>query len=186
VAPTSTPTVVPTFNPVESATAGALQQTLNTDNTAYAAAQEQTVEDLIDAALMRQNAGKFGITVSNDEVSAQEKKDADAFGGDNGVKNILQNAKISQSDYDQIEYNAVLKSKFEAYFAAHPEAAPTPTATVQPTPSPTALPVTGPVPPTPTPTPTPAPTPGADSLQSWLQLQKSTANIYRAPFPLPS
>jgi len=184
--PTSTPTVAPTFNPVQSATAAALQNTLDTDNTAYSSAEQQTVDDLIDADLMRQNASKFGMTVTNDDVSAQEKKDADALGGDTGVKNMLQNAKISQGDYDQIEYNVVLKQKFQAYFAANPGAAPTATATVQPTPSPTEAPVTGPVPPTPTATPTPVPTPGADSLESWLEVQRSTANIYRAPFPLPS
>jgi hypothetical protein len=185
-APTSTPTVVPTFNPVQSATAAALQNTLDAANTAYSSAEQQTVDDLIDADLMRQNAAKFSVTVTNDDVSAQEKKDADALGGDTGVKNMLQNAKISQGDYDQIEYNVVLKQKFQAYFAANPGAAPTATATAQPTPSPTEAPVTGPVPPTPTPTATPVPTPGADSLDSWLQLQRATANIYRAPFPLPS
>ncbi|MBV8083487.1 MAG: hypothetical protein JO247_01605 [Chloroflexi bacterium] len=184
--PTSTPTVAPTFNPVQSATAAALQNTLDTDNTAYSSAEEQTVDDLLDADLMRQNASKFGITVSNDDVSAQEKKDADTLGGDTGVKNMLQNAKISQGDYDQIEYNVVLKQKFQTYFAANPGAAPTATATVEPTPSLTEAPVTGPVPPTPTATPTPVPTPGADSLESWLEVQRSTANIYRAPFPLPS
>ncbi|HEU0167439.1 MAG TPA: hypothetical protein VFS62_06665 [Chloroflexota bacterium] len=185
-AATSTPTVVPTFNPVQSATAAALQNTLQADNTAYSAAEQQTVDDLIDADLMRQNASKFGVTVTNDDVSAQEKKDADTLGGDTGVKNMLQNAKISQTDYDQIEYNVVLRQKFQAYFAANPGAAPTATATVQPTPSPTEAPVTGPLPPTPTATSTPVPTPGADSLDTWLQVQQSTASIYRAPFPLPS
>ncbi len=182
---TATFTPTPTFNPTEQATVGALTSQFTDDQTQLQGAEQGVVNDLIDFDIMRQNAGKFGITVSNDEVSAQAKKTTDQIGGDSSLKQLMDTAHLSQDDFNQIQYNIVLKSKFQAYFADHPDQAPTPTPT--PIPSPTTAPtVTGPQPPTPTAIPTPAPTPGADTLDGWLQEQVTNAKITRASFPLPS
>jgi SurA N-terminal domain len=183
--PTSTPTPAPTFNPQESATVAALSSTFAADQARASGLQEQTVENLIDDGIMRQNAAKFGISVSPDEVSAQAKKVSDQLGGDTVLKQLFEVAHLSQGDFNQIQYNTVLTDKFQAYFADHPDAAPTPSATPVPSPSPT-IETTGPVPPAATPSPTPVSTPGADSLDRWLEGQRQTAKITRAPFPLPS
>jgi len=181
--PTFTPS--PTLNPQESATVAALTSQFRADQTKMTAAEQQTLDDLIDERLMRQNAGKFGISVSQDEVTAQAKKTTDQLGGDTVLKQLFDTAHMSQNDFKQIQYGLVLRQKFEAYFADHPDVAPTPSPT--PLPSPTATPATtGPPPPTPTSIPTPVPTPGADSLDRWLQEQEKSANMYRAPFPLPA
>jgi hypothetical protein len=130
---------------------------------------------------MRQNASKFGITVSPDDVSAEAKKATDRIGGDAGLKQLFNTAHLSQNDFNQIQYNTVLKDDFQAYFAAHPDQAPPPSPT--PTAPPTATAVPGPQPPTPEPTPTAVPTPGAESLDSWLAQEKESAKITRSPLP---
>lgn len=184
--PAATPTPAPTFNPEQSATAAAVRQDLNTDQTEFTSAETQTVQDLIDADLMRQNASKFGINVSSQEVSDREKTFTESIGGDSALKDLFSNAHLSQRDFDQIIDNQVLRDKFQAYFADHPADAPPPTPTTAPTEAPTPAGLVGPQPPTPTPVPTPVPAPGADSLQRWLTQQAATSNVSRAPFPLPS
>jgi MarR-like DNA-binding transcriptional regulator SgrR of sgrS sRNA len=182
---TLSPTPAPTFNPEQSATAASVRQDLNTDQTQFTSAETQTVQNLIDADLMRQNASKFGITVSQQEVSDREKTFTEQLGGDSALKDLFNNAHLSQGDFDQLTYNQLLRDKFQAYFADHPGDAPPPTPTTAPTAAPTTA-AAGPQPPTPTATATPVPTPGADSLQRWLDQQESSAKISRAPFPLPS
>lgn len=184
--PALTPTPSPTFNPQESATVAALSNAFAADQRQLQSAQQQTIENLIDADLMQQNAAKLGISVSSDEVSAQAKKVTDQIGGDAALKDLLNTAHLSQGDFNQIQHDIVLRDKFQAYFADHPDAAPTPSPTPVPSPTATSAPVEGPQPPTPAATPTPVPTPGADSLDRWLQEQRSSAKITRASFPLPS
>jgi len=179
--PTATFTPSPTFNPQETATVGSLVSQFNTDQTAMQSVNEQSLDDLIDVDLMRQNAGKFGITVGSDHVAAQAKKTTDQIGGEATLKQLFQTAHLSQGDFDQIQYNAVLKDKFQAYFAAHTDQAPPPSPT--PTEPPTATPLPGPQPPSPAATPTPVPTPGAESLESWLEGQRQSASITRSPLP---
>jgi hypothetical protein len=179
--PTATPTPAPTFNPTETATVGALTQTFTQDQAQLSGIQDSTLEDLIDAELMRQNASKFSVVVNPDDVSAQAKKTTDRIGGDAGLKQLLNNAHLSQNDFNQIQYNMVLKDGFQAYFAAHPDQAPPPSPTATEPATPTAAP--GPQPPTPAPTPTAVPTPGADSLDGWLEQQKESARIQRFPLP---
>jgi hypothetical protein len=182
--PTLSPT--PTFNPQESATVSALTNQFATDQTQLQAAEQQTIENLIDDDLMHQNAAKLGISISSDDVSAQAKKTTDQIGGDAARKQLFDSAHLSQGDFNQIQYNIVQRDKFQAYFADHPDAAPTPSATPVPSPTATVAAEVGPQPPTPTASPTPVPTPGADSLDRWLQEQRTSAKITRASFPLPS
>ncbi|HEY8695125.1 MAG TPA: SurA N-terminal domain-containing protein [Chloroflexota bacterium] len=181
--PTLTPS--PTFNPEESATVAALSSQFTTDQAQLNAAQQLTIENLIDDDLMRQNAGKLGISVSSDEVSAQAKKTADQIGGDPALKQLLSTAHLSQDDFNHIQYDIVQRDKFQAYFADHPGAAPAPSPTPVPSPTATVEAVAGPQPPTPTAVPTPVPTPGADSLDRWLEEQRTSAKITRSSFPLP-
>jgi hypothetical protein len=176
----------PTFNPQESATVSALTNQFATDQTQLQAAEQQTIENLIDDDLMHQNAAKLGISISSDDVSAQAKKTTDQIGGDAARKQLFDSAHLSQGDFNQIQYNIVQRDKFQAYFADHPDAAPTPSATPIPSPTATVAAEVGPQPPTPTASPTPVPTPGADSLDRWLQEQRTSAKITRASFPLPS
>jgi hypothetical protein len=184
--PVATPTPAPTFNPQEAATVAALSSQYSADQQRLSGIEQQTLDSLIDADIMRQNAAKLGISVSNDEVAAQAKRVTDQIGGDDALKKLLADAHLSQSDFNQVQYNAVLKDKYRAYFADHPDVAPTPSPTPIPSPTPAPTEAAGPVPPTPTPSPTPAPTPGADSLARWLEEQRTTGNISRASFPLPS
>ncbi|MFI5268193.1 MAG: hypothetical protein ACHQ7M_12535 [Chloroflexota bacterium] len=182
--PSLSPT--PTFNPQESATVSALTRQFATDQAHLQAAQQLTIEDLIDDDLMRQNAGKLGISVSSDDVSTQAKKTTDQIGGDAAVKQLFSAAHLSQGDFNQIQNNIVLRDKFQAYFADHPDAAPSASPTPVPSPTATVAAQAGPQPPTPTASPTPVPTPGADSLVRWLQEQRTSAKITRASSPLPS
>lgn len=183
--PAPSPTPSPTLNPQESATVAALSSQFAADQTQLSAAQQQTIENLIDDEIMHKHAATLGIAVSDDEVQAQAKKTTDRVGGDSGLKQLFDTAHLSKGDFDQIQYNIVVRNKFQAYFADHPDQAPTPSAT--PIPSPSAVPtVVGPQPPTPTAMPTPVPTPGADTLDRWLQEQRASAKISRAKFPLPS
>ena len=184
--PTLTPTPAPTFNPQESATVAALSEQYAADQAQLQGAEQQTIENLIDVDLMQQNAAKLGISVSPDEVTAQAKKVTDQIGGDAALKDLFNTAHLSQDDFNQIQRDIVLRDKFRAYFAGHPDAAPTASATPVPSPTATSAPVEGPQPPTPTATPTPVPTPGADTLQRWLDEQRSSAKITRASFPLPA
>lgn len=181
--PANTPTPAPTLNPQQSATASALQQTLAEDQAQFQGVQQTSVRTLIDDQLMRQNASKFGIAVSSDEVAAQAKKTTTQIGGDAVLKDLLNQAHLSQNDFNQIQYNVVLRDKYQAYFATHPAAAPPATPTPRPAAAPT---VEGPTLPTPTAQPTPAPTPGADSLERWLADQLKSAKVSRAAFPLPA
>jgi len=182
--PTLTPS--PTLNPQEAATVSALNSQFAADQTNLQAAQQQTINDLIDNDLMRQNATKLGVSVSSAEVSAQTKKTTNQIGGDTVLKQLLSTAHLSQGDFNQIQYDIVQRDKFRSYFADHPGVAPTASATPVPSPSATTVPQAGPQPPTPTASPTPVPVPGADSLDRWLQEQRTSAKITRAPFPLPS
>ncbi|HEX6513465.1 MAG TPA: hypothetical protein VF157_14265 [Chloroflexota bacterium] len=182
--PTFTPT--PTFNPQESATVAALTSQFSADQAQLSAVNQQTMDDLIDNDVMRQKAPQLGISVSSDDVSAQAKKTTDQVGGEPILKDLFQTAHLSQNDFTQIQYDIVLRQKFEGYFADHPEAAPTPSPTSVPSPTPAVTAAAGPQPPTPTPSPTPVPTPGADALQRWLQEQRATASITQVPLPLPS
>ncbi|HLY67977.1 MAG TPA: hypothetical protein VKU60_20730, partial [Chloroflexota bacterium] len=109
------------------------------------------------------------------------KKTTDRIGGDAGLKQLFSTAHLSQGDFNQIQYDTVLKDDFQAYFATHPDQAPPPSPT--PTELPTATPVPGPQPPTPAPVPTAAPAPGAASLDSWLAQEKESAKITRSPLP---
>jgi single-stranded DNA-binding protein len=180
--PTFSP--APTFNPQESATVSALTNQFSADQRQLSAVEQETVDDLIDADLMRQNAAKLAISVSQDDVAAEGRKVSDRL-GDAGRKQLFEMAHLSQSDFDQIQYNAVLKVRFQQYFADHPEAAPSPSPTPVLTPTLEAT-TTGPRAPTPTATPTPVPTPGADSLDRWLQQQRAAASITRSSFLLPT
>jgi len=181
---TPTPQPTPTFNPQEQATVSALTSQFTLDQERLQVAEQQTLDDLINTELMRQNASKLGITVTTDDAAAESKKTVDQLGGDTVFKQLLQSAHLSQSDFDRIQYDQALRAKYEAYFAAHPEAAPP--ASPTPTPSATATPAApGPQPPTPTAVPTPTLPPGAQDLDRWLDEQKKSANIYKASFPLP-
>jgi hypothetical protein len=185
--PTPTLTPEPTFNPEQSATAAVLQRQMARDQSQFATVDQQVIEDLIDAQLMRQQAAKFGINVSKNDVAAQVQKTTASVGGEALVQQLFKEAQLSQGDFEQIQYNVILKQKFESYFAEHADQAPAPTPTPAPTATATAAPVVGPQAPTPTLQPTPAPSmvPGADTLDRWLQEGRKTASIKRASFPLP-
>ena len=182
---TSTPTPAPTFNPTQQATAAALQEKFSGDQSGLSVANQQTLENLIDTELMRQNAAKFGISLSQDDINAQVKKTTDQLGGDSVVKQLSDQAHLSQNDFTQIQSDLTLQGKYQQYFAAHPGDAPAATPTTAPTPVPTVA-ITGPLPPTPTALPTPVPTPGAGSLDRWLNQERQTASISRAPLPTPT
>jgi len=183
-APTPAPT--PTLAPEDAARASALQAQLSDTSTKFSGVEEQTVQDLIDALIMRQNAAKLGITVSQSDVSDQGQQTTDELGGEDAVKDLFTQANLKQSDFDQIQYDLALRTKFEEYFADHPDAAPAASPTPAPSPTPEVSVGAGPVPPTPTALPTPEPAVGSDELDRWLQQQRQTAKISRASFPLPS
>lgn len=151
--------------------------------TSFSGLQEQVVENLIDVQLMQQSAAKLGISVTPAEVTARVKKVTTQLGGQSSLTQLFQTAQMSQSDFNQIQHDAVLRQKYQTYFAAHPSAAPAATPTAAPTATPTTV---GPAAPTPTPSPTPVATPGAASLSRWLAQQRAAAKITRAPFPLPT
>lgn len=182
--PTATFTPAPTFNPTETATVGALTQIFTKDQSDLSSVTDQTLEDLIDVELMKQNAGKFNITVSPDDVSAEAKKTTDRIGGDAGLKQLFSQVHLSQNDFNQIQSNMALKDDYQAYFAGHPDQAPPPSPTPAAPATATAQP--GPQPPTPVPTPTAVPTPGADSLDSWLEQERASVTITRSPLPRPT
>ncbi|MHB8621207.1 MAG: SurA N-terminal domain-containing protein, partial [Chloroflexota bacterium] len=156
--PAATPTPVPTFNPQQSATAASLQQAFNQNQSRFQGVQQQVVQDLIDADLMRQNEAKFGISVSTADIRKQAQQTIKEVGGNATYQQLLQQAHLSTGDFDRIQANLVLKQKYRSYFAAHPDQAPPPTPTPAPTGTPKPAPGTTPVP-TPAVTPTPTPTP---------------------------
>ncbi|HLY68039.1 MAG TPA: hypothetical protein VKU60_21040, partial [Chloroflexota bacterium] len=102
--PTATLTATPTFNPEQSATVSSLVNQFSEDQTTLNAIDQNTIDDLINADLMRQNASKFGINVSSDDVSAQAKMTTDQIGGDAVLKQLFQTAHLSQDDFNQIQY----------------------------------------------------------------------------------